>query len=215
MESVIEASPWKVGVIEFGERIKMSIIDGKEYEDELETIKQAKDVQKMKKDTLDVIDRYDDDSVALTTDVILGKPDLKAIVPGIIMKRVEQKNEENVRVQLSILKSTMNKKPIKKSCPIQIQSNGRLTLVLISNEDFIRSVINNFDTIIPHPLGNSEELKIPICLAVKFKFLGKVDPRFHSNLRAELTRINEKLPKAAEDKCILTPVPGMESKRML
>ena len=91
MESVIEASPWQVGVIEFGERIKMSIIDGKEYEDELETIKQAKDVQKMKKDTLDVIDRYDDDSVALTTDVILGKPDLKAIVPGIIMKRVEQK----------------------------------------------------------------------------------------------------------------------------
>lgn len=203
------------GIIEFEDKKTMKIIDGKDYKNALETVKQAKAVEKMRKDTMDIIDRYGDDHVAFIADVLLGKPGMKGEVPGIIMKRVEQKIEENVSVQLSILIREMDTKSIIKGFPVQIQSNGRLTIALVRNEDFIMSLMNNYETVSATTVEKSYKTEIRTFLAMKFMLLGLIDPRFDSNLRAELRKISEKLSKGGEDKFILTPVLGIISKHVV
>ena len=81
VESVIKAFEGEIGIIEFRKRNKMRIIDGKEYEDALETIEHAKAVEKTRKDTMDIIDRYGDDHVAFIADMLLGKPGMKEVAP--------------------------------------------------------------------------------------------------------------------------------------
>ena len=127
VESVIKAFEGEIGIIEFRERNKMRIIDGKEYEDALETIKHAKTVEKTRKDTMDLIDRYGDDHVAFIADMLLGKLDMKEVAPEVIRKHMEQTIEKVVNKKLSFSLEVMDKKTLIESFPVTIESNGKIT----------------------------------------------------------------------------------------
>ena len=127
---------------------------------------------------------------------------------------MEQTIEKVVNRKLSFSLEVMDKKTLIESFPVTIESNGKITFQWLRTEDFIWSLMNNSETVSATTVEKSHKTEIRTCLAMKFMYLGMIYHGFDQNLRAEIRKKYEELQRASVDKSILTPVPGMESKRM-